>query len=126
MVRLRRRTNFDSKLTNSATSNGQWGPGESELAELAQMTLGESSAFDEIIDILDQRMNEKEKNWRHVLKSLNVLNYLLHEGSELCIVWTRTRLHIIETLQDFQYVDRNDEDVGIYGMLSACPLICGT
>ena len=38
--------------------------------------------------MLDKRLNDKGKNWRHVLKSLKVLDYCLHEGSELVVTWT--------------------------------------
>jgi hypothetical protein len=38
--------------------------------------------FVEIMEMLDKRLNDKGKNWRHVFKSLTLLDYLLHAGSE--------------------------------------------
>src|ERR1700753_1638875 len=64
------------------------------------------------MDMLDKRLNDKGKNWRHVLKSLKVLDYCLHEGSELVVTWARKNIYIIKTLREFQYVDEDGRDVG--------------
>jgi len=64
------------------------------------------------MDMLDKRLNDKGKNWRHVLKSLKVLDYCLHEGSELCVTWARKNIYIIRTLREFVYVDEESRDVG--------------
>lgn len=71
-----------------------------------------SNDFYEIMDMLDKRLNDKGKNWRHVLKSLKVLDYCLHQGSELVVTWARKNLYIIKTLREFQYVDDDGRDVG--------------
>ena len=68
------------------------------------------------MDMLDKRMNDKGKNWRHVLKSLKVLDYCLHEGSELVVTWARKNVYIIKTLREFQYIDDDGKDVGQNGM----------
>lgn len=74
------------------------------------------SDFYEIVDMLDKRLNDKGKNWRHVLKSLKVLDYCLHEGSELVVTWARKNVYIIKTLREFQYIDDEGRDVGQNGM----------
>ena len=74
-----------------------------------------SSDFYEVMDMLDKRLNDKGKNWRHVLKSLKVLDYCLHEGSELVVTWARKNIYIIKTLREFQYVDEDGRDVGVNG-----------
>lgn len=74
------------------------------------------SEFYEIVDMLDKRLNDKGKNWRHVLKSLKVLDYCLHEGSELVVTWARKNVYIIKTLREFQYIDDEGRDVGQNGM----------
>jgi len=71
--------------------------------------------FYEIMDMIDKRLNDKGKNWRHVLKSLKVLDYCLHEGSELVVTWARKNVYIIKTLREFQYVDEEGRDVGQNG-----------
>ena len=73
------------------------------------------SDFYEIMDMLDKRLNDKGKNWRHVLKSLKVLDYCLHEGSELVVTWARENVYIIKTLREFQYIDEEGRDVGQNG-----------
>jgi hypothetical protein len=70
------------------------------------------------MDMLDKRLNDKGKNWRHVLKSLKVLDYCLHEGSELVVTWARKNIYIIKTLREFIYIDEDGRDVGQNGMQS--------
>ena len=65
--------------------------------------------------MLDKRLNDKGKNWRHVLKSLKVLDYCLHEGSELVVTWARKNIYIIKTLREFTYIDEDGRDVGNNG-----------
>ena len=85
------------------------------LSSRTVLSLDSSNDFYEIMDMLDKRMNDKGKNWRHVLKSLKVLDYCLHEGSELVVTWARKNVYIIKTLREFQYVDDDGKDVGQNG-----------
>ncbi|OKL61024.1 hypothetical protein UA08_03783 [Talaromyces atroroseus] len=94
----------------NATSNDPWGPTGTEMSEIAALTF--NNDFSEIVDMLDKRLNDKGKNWRHVLKSLKVLDYCLHEGSELIVTWARKNVYIIKTLREFQYIDDEGRDVG--------------
>lgn len=71
-----------------ATSNDPWGPSGTQMAELAQLTYNQQD-FVEIIEMLDKRLNDKGKNWRHVFKSLTVLDYILHAGSENVVHYFR-------------------------------------
>ncbi|KAF3006432.1 hypothetical protein E8E13_001819 [Curvularia kusanoi] len=91
----------------NATSNDPWGPVGSDMAEIAQITFNNSTDFYQVMDMLDKRLNDKGKNWRHVLKSLKVLDYCLHEGSELVVTWARKNIYIIKTLREFQYTDED-------------------
>ncbi|KAH8666778.1 hypothetical protein BX600DRAFT_281289 [Xylariales sp. PMI_506] len=95
-----------------ATSNDPWGPTGTQMSEIAQLTFNSSTEFYDIVDMLDKRLNDKGKNWRHVLKALKVLDYCLHEGSELVVTWARKNVYIIKTLREFQYVDEDGRDVG--------------
>lgn len=95
-----------------ATSNDPWGPTGTQMSEIAQMTFNTSTEFYDIMDMIDKRLNDKGKNWRHVLKALKVLDYCLHEGSELVVTWARQSIYIIKTLREFQYVDEEGRDVG--------------
>ncbi|EXJ95061.1 hypothetical protein A1O1_00179 [Capronia coronata CBS 617.96] len=103
----------------NATSNDPWGPTGTDMAEIAALTFNNPSDFYEIMDMLDKRLNDKGKNWRHVLKSLKVLDYCLHEGSELVVTWARKNIYIIKTLREFQYIDEDGKDVGQNVRISA-------
>lgn len=96
----------------NATSNDPWGPTGTEMQEIASMTFNSSNEFYEIMDMLDKRLNDKGKNWRHVLKALKVLDYCLHEGSELVVTWAHKNLYVIKTLREFIYIDEDGRDVG--------------
>ncbi|KAI4122623.1 MAG: hypothetical protein LQ338_005701, partial [Usnochroma carphineum] len=96
----------------NATSNDPWGPTGTDMSEIARLTFNDANDFYEIMDMLDKRLNDKGKNWRHVLKSLKVLDYCLHEGSELVVTWARKNVYIIKTLREFQYIDDDGRDVG--------------
>ena len=65
--------------------------------------------------MIDKRLNDKGKNWRHVLKALKVLDYCLHEGSEMVVTWARKNVFIIKTLREFQHIDDDGRDVGQNG-----------
>lgn len=79
------------------------------------MNLSRSAEFYDIVDMLDKRLNDKGKNWRHVLKALKVLDYCLHEGSEMIVTWARKNIYIIKTLREFMYIDEEGRDVGQNG-----------
>lgn len=96
----------------NATSNDPWGPTGTDMADIARITYNSSTDFYEVMDMLDKRLNDKGKNWRHVLKSLKVLDYCLHEGSELVVTWARKNVYIIKTLREFIYLDEEGRDVG--------------
>jgi epsin len=73
--------------------------------------------------ILEKGLNDRGTNWRHVLKSLKVLDYCLHHGSELVVTWTRKNIHILKTLREFSYLDEDGRDVGANVRLSAKELV---
>lgn len=82
------------------------------MSDIARITFNSSTDFYEVMDMLDKRLNDKGKNWRHVLKSLKVLDYCLHEGSELVVTWARKNIYIVKTLREFMYTDEEGRDVG--------------
>ncbi|GAA5894302.1 hypothetical protein JCM5296_005132 [Sporobolomyces johnsonii] len=94
-----------------ATSNDPWGPSGTQMAEIATLTFNQND-FVEIIEMLDKRLNDKGKNWRHVFKSLTLLDYILHAGSENVVQYFRENLYIVKTLKEFQYIDEFGKDQG--------------
>ncbi|CAZ83634.1 unnamed protein product [Tuber melanosporum] len=103
----------------NATSNDLWGPTGTEMSDIARMTFETTHEFFEIMDMLDKRLNDKGKNWRHVLKALKVLDYCLHEGSEHVVVWAKDNIYIIKTLREFQFIDEDGRDQGLNVRISA-------
>ncbi|CCG81784.1 EH domain binding protein epsin 2 [Taphrina deformans PYCC 5710] len=95
----------------SATSNDPWGPSGSEMRDIAELTQ-DHSAFAEIMDMLDKRMNDRGKNWRHVYKALTVFDYCLHMGSENVVLWGKDNIYLIKTLREFIYIDDDGKDQG--------------
>ncbi|EKC99607.1 hypothetical protein A1Q2_06143 [Trichosporon asahii var. asahii CBS 8904] len=81
------------------------------MNELAQLTYKQGD-FVEIMEMLDKRLNDKGKNWRHVFKALTVLDYILHAGSENVVIYFKDNLYIVKTLKEFVYVDDQGKDVG--------------
>ena len=66
----------------------------------------------EVMDMLDRRLNDKGKNWRHVMKALTVLDFIIHNGSENVVLWCKDNLYVIKTLREFQYIDEEGRDQG--------------
>lgn len=64
------------------------------------------------MDMIDRRLNDKGKNWRHVMKALTLLDYIIHYGSENVVLWSKDNLYIIKTLREFQYIDEEGRDQG--------------
>lgn len=94
-----------------ATSNDPWGPSGTQMNDIAQMTYNQND-FVEIMEMLDKRLNDKGKNWRHVFKALTVLDYCLHAGSENTVIYFKDNLYVIKTLKEFQFVDEYGKDQG--------------
>nr|XP_005887333.1 PREDICTED: epsin-2 isoform X5 [Bos mutus] len=95
-----------------ATSNDPWGPSSSLMTEIADLTYN-VVAFSEIMSMVWKRLNDHGKNWRHVYKALTLLDYLIKTGSERVAQQCRENIFAIQTLKDFQYVDRDGKDQGV-------------
>nr|XP_040047193.1 epsin-3 isoform X2 [Gasterosteus aculeatus aculeatus] len=95
-----------------ATSNDSWGPSSTLMAEVADLTFN-VVAFTEVMGMIWKRLNDHGKNWRHVYKALTLLDYLIKTGSERVAQECRKNIYTIQTLRDFQYVDRDGHDQGV-------------
>ncbi|KAL0091807.1 hypothetical protein J3Q64DRAFT_1725395 [Phycomyces blakesleeanus] len=94
-----------------ATSNDSWGPSGTLMNEIAQMTYNQHD-FVEIMDMIDRRLNDKGKNWRHVFKALLLLDYCLHVGSDNVVLYAKENVYVVKTLKEFQHIDDTGRDVG--------------
>ncbi|SCU93607.1 LAMI_0E14972g1_1 [Lachancea mirantina] len=98
-------------LVREATSNDPEGPSPELLDVIAERSY-DSVEFFELMDMLDKRLNDKGKNWRHVAKSLTTLDYLVRDGSENCVLWCKENLYLIKTLREFMHEDEMGQDQG--------------
>uniref|UniRef100_W5MN54 Epsin 1a n=1 Tax=Lepisosteus oculatus TaxID=7918 RepID=W5MN54_LEPOC len=95
-----------------ATSNDPWGPSSSLMSEIADLTYN-VVAFSEIMSMVWKRLNDHGKNWRHVYKAMTLMEYLIKTGSERVAQQCRENIYAVQTLKDFQYVDRDGKDQGV-------------
>ncbi|KAI0066322.1 ENTH-domain-containing protein [Artomyces pyxidatus] len=95
----------------SATSNDSTPPSGLQMHEIATLSYNPVDLPD-IIEQLEKRLNDKGKYWRHVYKSLCVLDYLLHSGAPPVAAYFRQNLYVIKTLNEFQHIDETGRDVG--------------
>ncbi|VEL07012.1 unnamed protein product [Protopolystoma xenopodis] len=96
------------RKVREATSNDPWGPSSTLMAEIADKTHN-VMAFTEIMQMIWRRLNDKNKNWRHVYKALILLEYIIKTGSDKVAVQCRENIHSIETLRDFEYVEEGKD-----------------
>ncbi|XP_061087781.1 epsin-3 isoform X1 [Conger conger] len=106
-----------------ATSNDPWGPSSSLMSEIADLTFN-VVAFTEVMGMIWKRLNDHGKNWRHVYKALTLLDYLIKTGSERVAQQCRENVFTVQTLRDFQYVDRDGKDQGVNVREKAKQLVC--
>ncbi|XP_049642983.1 epsin-1 isoform X1 [Suncus etruscus] len=95
-----------------ATSNDPWGPSSSLMSEIADLTYN-VVAFSEIMSMIWKRLNDHGKNWRHVYKAMTLMEYLIKTGSERVAQQCKENMYAVQTLKDFQYVDRDGKDQGV-------------
>lgn len=91
-----------------ATSNDPWGPSSTLMSEIADLTYN-VVAFTEIMQMIWKRLNDHGKNWRHVYKSLVLLDYIIKTGSEKVAQQCKENIYAIQTLKDFQYTEDNKD-----------------
>ena len=64
--------------------------------------------------VIWKRLNDHGKNWRHVYKSLVLLDHLIKYGNERVSHQCKENIFAIQTLKDFQYIeDQKDQGYNI-------------
>lgn len=111
------------RAVRQATLNDPLGPTTNEMEEIARYTYSSQTDFLEIMDMLDRRLNDKGKYWRHTAKLLTVLDYLVRFGSEKCVLWAKDNIYIIKTLREFIHFDDNNVDQGALIRVKAKELV---
>lgn len=110
-------------LVRNATLNDAHGPTTYDMEQIAAATYNTQTEFLEIMDMLDRRLNDKGRNWRHVAKSLTVLDYLVRFGAEKCVLWLKDNLYIVKTLREFVHFDEAGTDQGALIRVKAKELV---
>lgn len=82
------------------------------MSEIADLTYN-VVAFSEIMSMVWKRLNDHGKNWRHVYKAMTLMEYLIKTGSERVAQQCRENIYAVQTLKDFQYIDRDGKDQGV-------------
>uniref|UniRef100_UPI0035901FAB epsin-1-like n=1 Tax=Myxine glutinosa TaxID=7769 RepID=UPI0035901FAB len=95
-----------------ATSNDPWGPSSSIMAEIAELTHN-SVAFVEVMAMVWKRLSDSGRNWRHVYKSLTLLESLIKLGSEKVASQCQEHMSALKLLREFLFVDRDGKDYGV-------------
>ena len=91
-----------------ATSNDAWGPSTTLMSEIADLTYN-VVAYAEIMPIIWRRLEDSGRNWRHVYKSLVLLDYLVRTGSERVARECRERAWAIQGIADsFEFAESTE------------------
>jgi epsin len=91
-----------------ATSNDPWGPSSTLMSEISDLTFN-IVALGEVMRMIWKRLNDHGKNWRHVYKSLVLLDYLVKNGNEKVAQQCKEHIVAIQTLKDFQYMEEQKD-----------------
>ncbi|CAG8059539.1 unnamed protein product [Penicillium olsonii] len=105
-------TEMESKV-REATNNEPWGASTTLMQDIANGTHS-YQLLNEIMPIIYKRFTDKAaEEWRQIYKSLQLLEFLVKNGSERIVDDARSHLSLIRMLRQFHYIDMNGKDQGI-------------
>ncbi|MCJ1337299.1 Epsin-3, clathrin recruitment and traffic between the Golgi and endosome [Bachmanniomyces sp. S44760] len=105
-------TEMESKV-REATNNEPWGASSTLMQEIANATYNHQ-LLDEIMPMIYKRFTEKAaEEWRQIYKALQLLEFLIKNGSERVIDDARSRLSLLKMLRQFHFIDQNGKNQGI-------------
>ncbi|KAF3834189.1 hypothetical protein F7725_025393, partial [Dissostichus mawsoni] len=93
-----------------ATSNDPWGPSSTQMADLSDLTYN-VVACNEIMTMLWRRLKD-DKNWRHIHKSLTLLEYLLKTGDDRVLLQMKDNIYIVKALTEYRFIEKDGKDQG--------------
>jgi len=74
----------------------------------------DSQLLNEIMPMIYKRFTEKSaEEWRQIYKALQLMEFLIKNGSERVIDDARSHLSLLKMLRQFHYIDQNGKDQGI-------------
>lgn len=103
---------MESKV-REATNNEPWGAPTTLMSQIAAGTYNFRER-EEILSFIFRRFTEKAANeWRQIYKALQLLDYLIKNGSERLIDDVRSNKSLIDSLKWFNYYDSKNQDKGV-------------
>ncbi|KAL2013123.1 hypothetical protein VTN00DRAFT_648 [Thermoascus crustaceus] len=105
-------TEMEAKV-REATNNEPWGASSTLMQEIANGTHS-YQLLNEIMPMIYRRFTEKSaEEWRQIYKALQLLEFLVKNGSERVVDDARSHLSLLRMLRQFHYIDQNGKDQGI-------------
>ncbi|KAF9732653.1 hypothetical protein PMIN06_005778 [Paraphaeosphaeria minitans] len=105
-------TEMEAKV-REATNNEPWGASSTLMQEIANATFN-YQLLNEIMPIIYKRFTEKAaEEWRQIYKALQLLEFLIKNGSERVIDDARSHVSLLKMLRQFHFIDQNGKDQGI-------------
>ncbi|KAF2748286.1 ENTH-domain-containing protein [Sporormia fimetaria CBS 119925] len=105
-------TEMEAKV-REATNNEPWGASSTLMQEIANGTHN-YQLLNEIMPMIYKRFTEKAaEEWRQIYKALQLLEFLIKNGSERVIDDARSHVSLLKMLRQFHYIDQNGKDQGI-------------
>ncbi|TVY44937.1 ENTH domain-containing protein [Lachnellula subtilissima] len=105
-------TEMEAKV-REATNNEPWGASSSLMQEIASGTYN-YQLLNEIMPMIYKRFTEKAaEEWRQIYKALQLLEFLIKNGSERVIDDARSHLTLLKMLRQFHFIDANGKDQGL-------------
>ncbi|KAK2625589.1 hypothetical protein QTJ16_004901 [Diplocarpon rosae] len=105
-------TEMEAKV-REATNNEPWGASSSVMQEIANGTYN-YQLLNEIMPMIYKRFTEKAaEEWRQIYKALQLLEFLIKNGSERVIDDARSHLTLLKMLRQFHFIDQNGKDQGL-------------
>lgn len=91
--------------TREATNNEPWGASTTLMNEIAQATHNYQQ-LNEIMPLIYSRFtNKSQEEWRQIYKALQLLQYLVLNGSERIVDDARSHLTLLKMLRQFHFID---------------------
>ncbi|KAK9835022.1 hypothetical protein WJX81_005031 [Elliptochloris bilobata] len=95
-----------------ATNNDPWGPHGTVMAEITRAAY-DIESYRQIMGVLARRLQDQGEDWRHVYKSLLLLEYMAKHGPQKVVEELVSNVGVVEKLTSFQHKDANGRDWGL-------------
>ncbi|KAJ5628935.1 hypothetical protein N7490_011163 [Penicillium lividum] len=105
-------TEIEAKV-REATNNEPWGASTTLMQDIANAT-NSYQLLNEIMPLIYKRFTDKAaEEWRQIYKSLQLLEFLIKNGSERVVDDARSHMSLLRMLRQFHFIDQNGKDQGI-------------